>query len=95
MSGLVFNELAEAAAPLANAELTSIQLQPSGRFTTQPCDQLAAVFRSMGLQDEATKVMIAKNNEHGHHTHGFKEFLWYNLFGPFVDFGYRSWNAFT
>jgi hypothetical protein len=94
ISGLVFDELAEPATPLANAQLTWIRLQPSGRFTTQPYDQLAAVFRSMGLQDEATKVMIAKNKEHGRHTHGFQEFLWYNLFGPFIDFGYRPWNAF-
>ena len=94
ISGLVFDELAEPAAPLANAQLRWIQLQPSGRFTTQPYDQLAAVFRGMGLQDEATKVMIAKNKEHGRHTHGFKEFLWYKLFGPFINFGYRPWNAF-
>ncbi|MGA8476436.1 MAG: hypothetical protein WB696_00600 [Chthoniobacterales bacterium] len=92
--GLVFDELAEPAAPLANAQLSWIQLQTSGRFTTQPFDQLAAVFRNMGLQEEATKVMIAKNNEHGHHSHGFKEYLWYNLFGPFINFGYDPWNAF-
>ncbi len=94
ISGLVFNELAEPAVPLAHTQLSWLKLQRSGRFATQPYDQLAAVFRSMGLQDEAIKVMIAKNLEHGHHTHGFKEFVWYKAFGPFIAFGYHPWNAF-
>jgi len=94
IGGLVFDELAEPAAPRVSAQLTWIQLQPSGRFTTQPYDQLAIVFRNMGLQEEATKMIIAKNKEHGHHAHGFKEFVWYNIFGPFIGFGYHPWNAF-
>ena len=39
-------------------------------------------------------MMIAKNEEHGQHPHGFEEVIWYNLFGPFIGFGFHPWNAF-
>ena len=40
-------------------------------------------------------MMIAKNEEHGRHTHTFWEFAWYDVFGPLIGFGYRPWNAFV
>jgi hypothetical protein len=73
-----------------------IQLQKREEFISQPYEQLATVLRNMGLQEEATEVMIAKNEEHGRHVRtfeAFKEFIWYNFFGPFIGFGYRPWNA--
>jgi hypothetical protein len=73
-----------------------IQLQKRGGFISQPYEQLAIVLRNMGLQEEAVEVMIAKNEEHGRHVRmfkAFKEFIWYDFFGPFIGFGYRPWNA--
>jgi hypothetical protein len=73
-----------------------IQLQKREEFISQPYEQLAIVLRNMGLQEEATEVMIAKNEEHGRHVRtfeAFRGFIWYNIFGPFIGFGYRPWNA--
>jgi hypothetical protein len=55
---------------------------------------MASVFRNMGLQDQAIKLMIQKNYDHGVHPLRFKEFLWYGVFGRLIGFGYEPWNAF-
>jgi len=94
LHGFTFDQLDAEAELTARSQINWIRRQPRGHFISQPYEQTAAVLRDMGLQEEATKVMIAKNEEHGRHSHGFKEVIWYNLFGPFIGFGYHPWNAF-
>ena len=48
----------------------------------------------MGLEEEARKVMIAKNEEHAHSVEGQPEWLWYGLFGQLIGYGYSPWRAF-
>jgi hypothetical protein len=77
-------------------QINWIHLQKREEFISQPYEQLAAVLRNMGLQEEAVEVMIAKNKDRGRHVSMFDasvEFIWYNTFGPFIGFGYRPWNA--
>jgi hypothetical protein len=55
---------------------------------------MAEVLRRMGLQEQAVRVLIAKNREHGRHPTGFNEVLWYVILGPSIAFGYHPFNAF-
>jgi hypothetical protein len=93
LHGLTFDELGADADQTAEGQIEWINLQPSNRFWSQPYEQMAKVFREMGLQEEAVKVMIRKNYDHGVHPLRFKEVLWYGIFGPRIDFGYRPLNA--
>lgn len=94
LHGFVFN-LIDSRAPLtADTQLQWLRLHSANQVEAQPYEQMAAVLRSMGLQDDAVKVMIAKNQELGHHPRGIEDYLWYRLFGPFIGFGYTPWNAF-
>jgi hypothetical protein len=94
LHGFVFN-LIDSRAPLtADTQLQWLRLHSAYQVEAQPYEQMAAVLRSMGLQEDAVKVMIAKNQELGHHPRGIEDYLWYRLFGPFIGFGYTPWNAF-
>jgi hypothetical protein len=62
--------------------------------STQPYEQLAAVLRTIGLDDQARQVMIAKNEEQGKQSLGPQGIIWYKFFGPLIGFGYLPWNAF-
>jgi hypothetical protein len=48
----------------------------------------------MGLEEDARKVMIAKNGEQASHLHWRPAWLWYGFFGKLIGFGYRPWRAF-
>jgi hypothetical protein len=67
LNGFVFDQIDDQAAPNAEVQLDWINRQPRNEFSSQPFEQLAAVFEKMGLQEDARKVMIAKNKEHGRH----------------------------
>jgi hypothetical protein len=75
-------------------QLDWLQLQPRQQFFSQPFEQLATAYRNMGLEDEVRKVMIAKNSEHAQWVKGQPEWLWYGIFGPWINFGYTPWVAF-
>jgi hypothetical protein len=63
LDGLVYDQIAYEAHPNAQVQLDWLKLQPRG-FRSQPFEQLAAVLRKMGLEEDAREVMIAKSNEH-------------------------------
>jgi hypothetical protein len=75
-------------------QLNWLKLQPPDHFLSQPFEQLAAVFRKMGLEDDARKVMIAKNKDHAAHLNWRPAWLWYGFFGKLIGYGYRPWRAF-
>jgi len=41
----------------------------------------------MGLEEDAQRVMIAKNEEHAHYVQWRPEWLWYGLFGQLIGYG--------
>jgi hypothetical protein len=63
----------------------------------------------MGLEEDARKVMIAKNEEHRRHLHApiwgperpwdwvssVFEWCWYKGLGKIIGYGYHPWNAFV
>jgi sRNA-binding regulator protein Hfq len=65
LHGFVFDELRTEAAWDAETQINWIRLQSHDRFFSQPYEQMAAVFRTMGRQEEAVKVMIEKNKAAG------------------------------
>jgi hypothetical protein len=93
LHGLTFDELgAGANADLtANRQIDWINLQPANPFRSQPYEQMAKVFRDMGLQEEAVNVMIAKNRDAG--PRDPSNWFWYYVFGRFISYGYNPWPA--
>jgi hypothetical protein len=94
VDGLVYDQIDDKAPPSAKAQLGWLGRQPQDRFLSQPYEQLAAVLGEMGLEEEARKVMIAKNKNQAAHLHWRPAWLWYGLFGKLVGYGYRPWRAF-
>jgi hypothetical protein len=98
LHGFTFDQLDAEAELTARSQIDWIHLQPRKHFISQPYEQTAAVLRNMGLQEEATKVMIAKNEDLTQHipmrVNRIGDILWYGLFGPIIGFGYKPWRAF-
>jgi hypothetical protein len=100
--GFVFHVLDEGAQLTGETQAKWLRLQD--HFDAQPYEQMAAVLRNMGLQEEAVKVMIAKNTDVGrlaiaedrsgaNQWKKLWDWFWYKLFGKLIGYGYRSWNA--
>ena len=93
LDGFVYDQISDLAPPTAEAQLGWLQRQPQDRFVSQPFEQLATVLRNMGLEEDARRVMIAKNEENARYV-GWPEWLWYGLFGHLIGYGYSPWRAF-
>jgi len=95
LEGFAYDEIDYRASPTAQTQIEWLHRQPQDRFLSQPYEQLAGTLRNMGLQEEARKVMIAKNEDHGRHPNSLSDWCWYSVLGePLVGYGYRPWNAF-
>ena len=68
LEGLVFTEMAAHEELNSERQIHWLQLERQDRFVSQPYEQTAEVFRSMGLQDDAVKILIAKNLQAGGFT---------------------------
>ncbi|MBI4337235.1 MAG: hypothetical protein HY683_05350, partial [Chloroflexi bacterium] len=78
----------------ARERLDWLRLQPHRQFRPQPYDQLAAVFRRMGRQEDAARVMMAKQDDLVRWGKlGFWNKLWRRFLGFTVGHGYRSERA--
>ncbi len=72
-----------------------LALQPTDQFYPQPFEQLALVLRAMGFEKDAREVMIAKNSRRSDFTKSFTgPWVWYNVVGPLIGYGYRPGYAF-
>jgi hypothetical protein len=81
-------------APLtANDQVKWLRRDREAIFSSQPYQQLANVFTSMGMDQEAVKVLILKNHDTGKHLSGPVKWFWYDLIGPVIGYGYLPWNA--
>ena len=94
VDGFIYDQIDDEAPPNAEAQLGWLNRQPGDRFLSQPYEQLAAALAKMGLEEDARKVMIAKNKNQAKHLHRSPAWLWYGLFGKLIGYGYRPWRAF-
>ena len=94
VDGLVYESISSITHPESDFQLGWIGLQPHERFQPQPFEQLAAVLRKMGLDEDARKVMIAKNEEHARYVQWRPEWLWYGPVGWLIEYGYDPWRPF-
>ena len=93
LHGFIFNILDDRTISTSRSQILWLSLQPRDHFIAQPYDQMATVLRNMGLAEEGVRVLIAKNDVRAQHTKGFKELVWYHIFGPSIGYGYQPLKA--
>jgi len=92
LDGLTYDRIGDGSPTSADSRVKWLKLQ--GRFLPQPYEQLAAVLRKMGHDEQAVEVMIKKNYAHARLVHfPSEEWPWYKGFGRVIAYGYRSWYA--
>ena len=92
LHGLVYDEIYERAPVRARARIDWLQRQPE--YHPQPFEQLAKVLRQMGREEDATRVLIAKQSDHGR----FAGLSWSDkgkhwALGATMRYGYRPWRV--
>jgi hypothetical protein len=97
LGDFVYDQIDDNASPNADVQLGWLQRQPQNRFLSQPFEQLAGVLRKMGHDEDAKKVMIAKNESEAKHIplrfNRTGDWIWFKIVGPGIGYGYRPWNA--
>jgi hypothetical protein len=93
LEGLTYESIHHAACPEAPVQLKWIRLQSSDRFSSQPYQQLAAVFRKSGLEKDERKVLVEKNKDYAKYVHWRPAWLWYGFLGKSIGYGYHPWRA--
>lgn len=92
LRSFVYDEISAVPQVAVAERLNWLRLQPTNAFLHQPYEQYAAVLTKMGHEDDATVVMIAKNQDYARHSAGWS--LWYDAFGKLIGYGYETWRAF-
>ena len=78
----------------ATERLKWLRLQPTKPFRPRPYEQLAKVFREMGHDSDARKVLMAKQEDlrkHGKLSRKAKAWNWF--LGQTIGHGYETWRA--
>jgi hypothetical protein len=83
LGGFVYDQIDDHASPNADVQISWLRLQPEeAEFLSQPYEQLAAVFRERGLEEDVRQVMIEKNKEHGRHLQvpiwDWRPWMWFD-----------------
>lgn len=92
LHGLVYNEIYEKAPRDAESRIEWLRRQAG--YWPQPYEQLAEVFRKGGQDEDARKILIAKNKDKARLTTLMRsEKIWYCVLGPMIGYGYRPLNA--
>jgi hypothetical protein len=91
LRGFAYDALAERSVISAAARLGWLRLDPAG-FTPQPYEQLVAVYRRAGREEDARKVAIGKQRARRDEL-GWPSKLWSLLLGALIGHGYRTWFA--
>ena len=95
LDGFIYERIEGLQTGDAKNRIKWVQRSEPGRFTPQPYEQLAKVFKDTGLDHEARDVLIAKNKQYRRLiTLSTMQKVWYHLLGPLIGFGYRPWNMF-
>jgi len=78
----------------ATERLDWLALQPEKPFHPQPYEQLAKVFRRMGREVDARKVLIAKQDARRKHGElGRTSNVWLWFLGKTIRYGYEPWRV--
>ena len=101
LHGLVYDQIHDKAPRDAKSRIEWIRLQydnraeeVKGQFRSQPYEQLAAVFRKSGLDEDAKKILIDKNRDIARLTKlTLSERFRHGLFGLIIAYGYDPWRA--
>jgi hypothetical protein len=93
LHGLVYNEIDDEAPRDAESRIEWLRRQKG--YWPQPYEQLAEVLRKGGQDEDARKVLIAKNKDKARLTElkALSEKIWYRVLGPMIGYGYRPLNA--
>jgi hypothetical protein len=91
LDGFVYDALAERKPISARQRLDWLTRNPRG-YSPQPYEQLAAVYRRAGRDQDARTVAIAKQRAR-RRTLGPAGRLWSLLLDGLVGYGYRTWLA--
>jgi hypothetical protein len=91
LRGFVYDSLYERSQISVAARLRWLDRDPAG-YAPQPYEQLAAVYRRVGRDDDARKVAIAKQRRR-RKTLNWPGKLWNGLLRWTVGYGYRTWQA--
>ena len=92
INGFTYDAFSHGAPKEADKRLEWIALQPNNPFSPQPYEQLAKVYRSMGFERDAKKVLIAKQEAlrlYGDLGKFGKVWNW--ILGKSIGHGYKSW----
>ena len=93
LQGFTYGSLHESGAPRDRAverRVAWIRRHPG--YAAQPYEQLAAWYRQIGHDDDARRVLLAKQR-HRRGTLGLPARLWGHLLDATVGYGYRPWLA--
>jgi hypothetical protein len=92
LRGFAYDALHERSTIAAGKRLNGwLSRDPEG-FIPQPFEQLAAVYRNGGRDDDARKVMIAKQRRR-RSTLSLPGRIWNTLLHWSIGYGYRTWQA--
>ena len=92
--GFTYDALGERPAVSAKHRLDWLR-RDLGGYSPQPYEQLAAVYRRGGREEDARRVAIAKQHERRRALpkRAWPARLWSLLLGALVGYGYRTWLA--
>ena len=95
LNGLVYDKFDDRAPIDANSRINWLGRQPKRNFLPQPFEQLAAILRKDGHDEDAKKILITKSKDKAKFSKlTFWEKFWYHFFGKIIGFGYRPRGAF-
>jgi hypothetical protein len=95
LNNFTYTEIDSEAPNDADNRIYWLHLQPQDHFYPQPYEQLAGVLHKMGYEDEAAKVMIAKNEDYAKRLPWNSiSRLWYGFIGSLAGYGYLPGRAF-
>jgi uncharacterized protein YjbI with pentapeptide repeats len=89
--GFTYDELAERRPTSAKERLGWLRRDLDG-YSPQPYEQLAAIYRRAGREEDARRVAIAKQRQRRLEL-SWPARLWSLLLGALVGHGYRTWYA--
>ncbi len=94
LNGLVYDEICDCSTKDANTRIEWIRRQGHHEFHPQPYEQLAAVLQKNGYENDAKKVLIAKNNDYVRikRPRSFEKINCY-LLKLTIGYGYRPWRT--
>jgi hypothetical protein len=94
LDGLEFERIHNQAPLDADSRIKWLRLQPDDKYFPQPYEQLAKVLKNMGHEEEAKKILIAKNEDPAYlKSMSWLAKRWHKLLGATIGYGHKPWKA--